>query len=94
MIDWFFTHLTPISIGLFILAAFVSIIFDHLQPQPVSLELCLSRGLSLSTTPTGLALAISAFDTSLLARIEGQAISFCVAGLALLFIGIKHSLPR
>ncbi len=94
MVDWLFANLTPLSVGLFILAATASIVADHLRRQQVSLEACLARGLSLSTAPTGIALTISAFDTSLLAQIEGQALSFSVAGMSLLFIGIKHSLPR
>lgn len=94
MVDWLFSNLTPLSVGLFLMAVSVSITADHLRSNPVSLESCLARGLSLSTAPTGLALTISAFDPSLLTKIEGQAISFGVAGISLLFIGIKHSLPR
>lgn len=79
---------------------FIYALYDITKTKrEIKLEDLLVGAFGSSTIPTGVVLILSAFDPSVIQKIQGLNVHFAAAGLALLYIAFKsfspssHNLP-
>lgn len=90
MIQSYFTYLNQISV-FFLLSTFIILWIRsyYFSEYEVDLENLIGNSLASATIPTGLALIMCAFDSSLVNLLQGLHIHLSVAGAALMYVSIR-----
>lgn len=89
VINWFFAHLDPITVGATILVFIFHKVYSLCKNSPNSLDNALLKCLSAAGLPNGLAFLICALMPEYIAKMQGASLPYALAGLALLTVSMK-----
>lgn len=91
MIDYFFDHLSAISVIFFVFTFAAMIIIRLVRKIDLSLDRLVSDALTSALLPTGAALLVCSLYPGYMQKLEGLGINIAISGVVILFVAGKST---